>query len=137
MDNEIFLLKVAEFTKLAVEELHDLEDRVSLLTKKEAQLKRAEANRVSKLEKVVKEAANALYDSDFITDDQERREFLKLAKEDPSYLAETLIKVCRAADVSLLGSPSKVTVKRSMDERDPVMVRAFGFNGFNTIFDSE
>jgi hypothetical protein len=120
--NEKVLQKIEQFVKLAVSSVRELENQVSDLQKKASvQMQKKAALSVS-LEK----AASALYESDFLTDDFEKRDFLKRASEDPAYLAEMLTKVCKAADVSSIGDVARVATQNTEDEEDPVMVRAFG-----------
>ncbi len=129
--NRAFLSKVASFTRVALDEIsekqaqvNDLEGQVLSFIRKDAILKRAELTKQAQLVLLLKEAADALYESDHITDESERKEFLKKA-EDPTFLAKTLIKICKAADVSLIGSPARVAVTKTADY-DPVAERAFG-----------
>lgn len=137
--NRKFLQKVAEFVNIAINESGHLSDKTAELEevilsyrKKEAAL--AIAN--DRLEIDLKKAADALYDADFITDDVERRNFLKKAREDTSYLARTLEKVCNAADIALIGKPARVANKQQKEaEHDPVMAKAFGYSANASIID--
>ncbi|NBQ68977.1 MAG: hypothetical protein EBU46_09160, partial [Nitrosomonadaceae bacterium] len=62
--------------------------------------------------------------------------FLKKAKEDVSYLARTLEKVCNAADIALIGKPARVANKQQKEaEYDPVMAKAFGYSANASIID--
>jgi hypothetical protein len=141
LDNQtdkLFLQKVAQFAKISVSALERLDDKVEDLEtellgyrKKEAQ----EDLKKVKLEGSLEKAARALYDADFLTDETERRKFLKRAKEEPSYLVDVLIKVCNAADVALIGSPARVASKPKQAEYDPVAARAFGWSTSDGILD--
>jgi hypothetical protein len=119
-----FLQKVAEFTKLAISEIEDLKEQIQDFRKQAA----VESLRERRLNLALEKAADALYKSDFITDSYERKEFLKKAKEDPSYLARTIEKLCDAADVASIGSPARVAKPKQAEEYDPVMARAFGIS---------
>jgi hypothetical protein len=134
-DQTFFLQKVAQFTNIALNEIEALEDRVIQLRKKEAAEKHTAIEKQAKLEFALEKAARALYESDFLTDDFEKRKFLKLAKEDPSYLADVLERVCKAADVSLIGIPARVAAKNKNAEYDPVAAKAFGWGRDQTTFE--
>lgn len=123
---KLFLHKFAEFTSLVVSELNSLKSQLTEQLQKEASLNQA---RESYKQTVIK-VANALYNSDleFITGDFDQRKFIKLACEDPSYLARTFEKVCNAADVSLIGKPARVAAIKKQAAYDPVYAQAFGFN---------
>lgn len=123
-DFKIFLQKVAEFTKIALNEIEQKEKSLYHFQKVAA----AESIKEARYEDALEKAANVLYDHDYITDKYERREFLKRAKEDPSYLASMLIKICDAADVASIGSPARGTRIKQAEEYDPVMEKAFGKN---------
>ena len=124
-----FLQKVAEFTRQALDGLDDLDTKSRRLEREKRAQEQVKYAQEVRFETALRKAANALYDSDFITDELDRKEFLKRAKADPVFLAEVLGKVCRAADVSSIGAPSNSRIKKSIDETDPVMVRAFGGSG--------
>lgn len=132
-----FLSKIASFTKIALDEIAELEQELSIIRKKEASAKYTTLEKNAKYASTLEKAAEALYDTDFLTDDVERVKFLKLAKENPTYLAETLIKVCHAADVSLLGTPARASIKMSSQfaDDDPVAAKAFGYRSSSLIFD--
>lgn len=122
-DLSLLTEKVAQFVKLATHELHIQQDRVVEFKKQAA----AEARRQEGYQQSLQKAARALYDADFITDEMERRKFLRKAAEDPSYLSSVIVKVCNAADVALIGSPARVAVRQKQGEEfDPVKARAFG-----------
>jgi beta-phosphoglucomutase-like phosphatase (HAD superfamily) len=118
------LIKFAEFTKLAINELRQLKAERKALLQKEAS---AEEQNEKYYEAVTK-VANALYNSDleFITGDFDRRKFIKRAIDDHTYLARTFEKVCNAADVALIGKPARVAANRKQAIYDPVYERAFG-----------
>lgn len=123
-----FLSKIAEFTTLAISEIGTLrkssEEKIhSLELEKQAHEDWKDTYEISLIK-----AAKSLYESDFITDESERKNFIKKAKEDPTYLAKVIEKVCNAADVSLIGKPARVAARSKEAEYDPVMARAFGLN---------
>ena len=116
------LQKFAEFINLTVAELRSLRAQVNTHLQKEANDKQQYRQAVSKV-------ASALYNSDldFITGDFDHQKFIKLASEDPTYLARTFEKVCNAADVSLIGRPARVAaIKKQGNYSDPVYAHAFG-----------
>jgi hypothetical protein len=127
-DFQNFLQKVGEFTNIALDEIGDLKTQVRQQRVKEAAIQQNAEKRAQALEKALMKAAQALYESDFITDDTERKEFLKSAKENPVFIANMLEKVCKAADVSLIGIPARVAIRKKTAEFDPVMARAFGLD---------
>lgn len=130
-DGKLFLQKVAQFAKISVSTVDKLDDKISNLEDSLLSYRKKEAQdnyKQVKLESAIEKAAKALYESDFLTDDAERRKFLKRAKEEPSYLVDVLIKVCNAADVALIGSPARVASKPKQAEYDPVAARAFGYS---------
>ena len=117
------LHKMAQFVKLAIDETEKLEDSVLELRKKEA----AEELNKERYEYALRKAAEALYNTDFLTDEHEKRAFLRKAAEDPVYVVKFLEKVCEAADVAPIGKPARVAAKPKEAEYDPVMARAFGW----------
>ena len=126
-----FLQKVAGFVKLAIGEIEELKDTVHELNKTAAvKIKKDEKNYT-----LLKKAADALYDLDFITDSMEREVFLKRAQENPIYLAEVIGKICKSSSVAMIGSPARVAVSSRYSEYDPVAAKAFGWDGSSTILD--
>lgn len=122
-DYNLLFRKVAQFVKLATNELQQRQEQLVEMRKTAA----AEALRQENYEYSLHKAAKALYEADFITDEVERKRFLRKAAEDPSYLSSVIVKVCNAADVALIGSPARVAVKQKQGEEfDPVKARAFG-----------
>lgn len=122
-DLNLFLSKVAQFVKLAICQLETRQEQLVEMKKTAA----AEAFRRESYQTSLEKAARALYDADFITDDLERKKFLRKAAEDPSYLSSVIVKVCNAADVALIGSTARVAVRQKQGEEfDPVKARAFG-----------
>jgi len=121
---KVFLQKFAEFTSIAIAEINSLRAEVKSKMQKEA----GEDSNKIRYQVALKKVANALYNSDldFITGDFDHRRFIKLASEDPSYLARMFEKVCNAADVSLIGRPARVAATRKQASYDPVYARAFG-----------
>jgi len=131
-DRELFFLsKVAQFVKLALSENRQLKQQVDELSTKRIK----QAQEELQLESAVDKAAKALYDSDFLTDQREVNQFVKKANSDPIYLANTLTKVCNAADVALIGLPAKTAESRAneKEEYDPVMAKAFGWYSNNIL----
>ena len=132
MNNSNFLTQVAQFVKLAIDTNAELEERV-FLQKKEAAIKDLDKE---KYRVALNKAADALYDSDFLTDEQEKRMFLRKAAEDPVYVVRTLEKVCEAADVAQIGKPARVAARpKEAEEYDPVYAAAFGYNSNKGIID--
>lgn len=125
-----FLQKVAEYIKIATMELEEKEQQIYQFQKKAAAEDLEENIKEARYETVLDKAASSLYELDFITDKYERKNFLKKAKEDPSYLAQTLIKVCDASGITSVGGPARVTAvsKQAGYEDDPVAVKAFGLS---------
>lgn len=124
-----FLQKFAEFTSLVVAELNSLRSQIASHMQKQA----SDDSSKLKYKQAVTKVATALYnaDLDFVTGDFDHRKFIKLASEDPTYLAKTFEKVCNAADVSLIGKPARVAAIKKQASFDPVYVHAFGFNQTN------
>ena len=129
IDN-LVLQKMASFIKLAIDETDRLQDDVLELRKKEA------ADELSKERYLLalRKTADALYDTDFLTDEHEKRAFLKKATEDPIYVVRFLEKVCEAADIAQIGKPARVAAKPKEAEYDPVMAKAFGWRS-NVVID--
>jgi len=122
-DFNLLFRKVAQFVKIATNELQQRQEQLVEMRKTAA----AEVAKQENYESSLTKAARALYDADFLTDEVERKRFLRKAAEDPSYLSSVIVKVCNAADVALIGSPARVAVKQKQGEEfDPVKARAFG-----------
>lgn len=140
-DDKLFFNKLGSYIKIAShkvsqldEKVSNLEDTILIYRKKQAsdELKQIQA------ESSLQKAALALYNADHITDESEKRKFLKLAKENPAYLADILVKVCNASDVATLGKTARASSKsRSPNgEYDPVHAKAFGYSqGQSSILD--
>jgi hypothetical protein len=126
------LHKIEEFVKVALSEISALESKLSSLQVKQA-ADLAQHDR--ELDSVLKKAAEAMYNSDFINDDDEKALFVKKAKEDSKYLAQVVERVCNAADVAYMGKVA--TVKSSTQSDDPVMRRAFGLGGNYNLLDTD
>jgi hypothetical protein len=124
------LLKIETFVKLALDEISSLEQRLA-----ESQIKQASeaATANQELDKALKKAAEAMYSADFITDADEKTLFVKKAKDDATYLAKVVERVCNASDVAFMGKMA--TVKSSAQTDDPVMRRAFGYDINYSLFD--
>jgi hypothetical protein len=120
---------MAQFVKLAIDETERLEDSVLELRKKEA----AESLSKERYEFALRKTADALYNTDFLTDEHEKRTFLRKAAEDPVYVVKFLEKVCEAADVAPIGKPARVAAKPKEAEYDPVYARAFGLRNDSVI----
>jgi hypothetical protein len=123
------LHKIERFVKVALAELDELKTQLSSYQTKEA----AEKSKNDKeLDAVLRKAAEAMYSSDFINDEDEKALFVKKAKADPKYLATVVERVCNAADVAYMGKAA--SVKSSHASEDPVMRRAFGYsNNYNLL----
>ena len=130
IDNNL-LIEVSQFIKLAIDKTTYLEEAVLELRKKEA----AESLNQERYEMALRKVADALYDTDFLTDEYEKRAFLKKATEDPIYVARFLEKVCQAADIASIGKPARVAAQPKEAAYDPVMARAFGWRTQNVIDD--
>lgn len=113
------LAKIEDFVKVALDEISELSDKV-------AELETSKVSTDKELDKALKKAAEAMYSSDFINDEEEKLTFMKKAKEDPKYLAKIVERVCQAADVAYMGKTA--TVKASTHTDDPVLKRAFGYD---------
>ena len=122
--NKEITSKFEEFVKIALEEIDELKQELKGVNEKIAN--DAEV-RDEEFEQALKQAAAALYDSDFINDEYDKRKFVKKAKENHKYLAEVIQKVCQAADVSTFGSVASVKTAGDVAD-DPVMRRAFGYD---------
>jgi hypothetical protein len=118
------LHKIENFVKVALSEISDLQEQVTKLQTKKAE---EQAYQNKSLDEALKKAAEAMYSSDFINDEDEKVAFIKKAKEDSLYLAKVVERVCNAADVAYMGKAA--TVKSSNSSEDPVMRRAFGYDG--------
>lgn len=124
--------KIAEFVKLSAQEAEVLSDKIAALESTNAGLSSALDERSDRFDHAVKKAADALYDSDFINDNHEKKQFVKKSQEDPAYLAKVVEKICKAADVVNFGKVSRVKTAGVTD--DPVMQRAFGYdNNYNLL----
>jgi len=115
---------IEDFVKVALSEIDRLKKDLELQKNKEASL-REEENR--NFCNSLKSAAQALYDSDFITDEYDKKKFVKKAQEDPKYLATVIQKICQASDVSGFGEVASVKTAGDNSD-DPVMRKAFGYD---------
>jgi hypothetical protein len=122
--NKEMTSKFEEFVKIALAEIDELKQQLKGVNEKIASDKEV---RDEEFEQALKQAAAALYDSDFINDEYDKRKFVKKAKENHKYLAEVIQKVCQAADVSTFGSVASVKTAGDVSN-DPVMRRAFGYD---------
>ena len=129
--NNNFLTKVAEYVRLSIDSNLLLQEKL-YQQQKEAAVK--DLNKEKYLFAIQK-AADALYDTDFLTDEHEKRMFLRKAAEDPVYVVRTLEKVCEAADVAQIGKPARVAARPKEAEYDPVMAAAFGYDSAKGIID--
>lgn len=133
--NNKFLTQVSEFVKLAIDastmQAQQLNDQLYEL-KKQAAVRELERE---KFRVALVKAANTLYDTDFLTGEEEKRTFLKKAAEDPLYVLRVLEKVCEAADVAQIGKPARIAAKPKEAEYDPVMEAAFGYKSGHDITD--
>ena len=124
------LYKVETFVKVALDKISNLEHQVATLQTKAAE---QTVRQDKELDQALKKAAEAMYSSDFINDEDEKALFVKKAKEDSKYLAKIVERVCNAADVSYMGKAA--TVKSSSQTEDPVIRRAFGYGGDYSLLD--
>jgi hypothetical protein len=123
------LHKIEQFVKVALAEIAELKTQLQ-----EQQVKNAaEQVKDKELESALKKAAQAMYNSDFINDEEEKALFVKKAQEDVKYLAKVVEKVCAAADVSYMGKVASVKAAPQTD--DPVMRRAFGYSSYDNLLD--
>ncbi len=132
------LQNVSKFIKLAVDQVKQLETDLDLVTKREKVAQTLLTYKNKNFEKSLIKAAEALYNSDFFSEEEEKNIFVKKAKEDPAYLSGVLCKVCEAADVSLIGQPARVAARsKKQGDYDPVEARAFGYGrlGGNILLD--
>lgn len=118
------LFKIENFVKVALSEISDLKNEVAALQNEKIS---SSINEDRELDTFLRKAAEAMYNSDFINDEEEKQAFVKKAKEDSKYLAKVIERVCNAADVAYMGKVA--TVKSSTPSDDPVMRRAFGYSG--------
>lgn len=124
------LHKIEQFVKIALEEISELRQQLTAQqTKKAAD----QSKQDRELDSALKKAAEAMYSSDFINDEDEKSLFVKKAKEDSAYLAKIVERVCQAADVAYMGKSA--SVKASSQNEDPVMRRAFGYDQNYSLLD--
>lgn len=124
------LHKVEQFVKVALAEISELK---SQLNEEQAKKTKEAALQDKELEQALKKAAQAMYNSDFINDEEEKALFVKKAQEDVKYLARVVERVCAAADVSYMGKVASVKTAPQTD--DPVMRRAFGYSSYDNLLD--
>jgi hypothetical protein len=122
--------KVATFVNVALAEIDQLSKKLAAYEDKKAEESKKED---AALESALKKAAEAMYNSDFINDEDEKSLFVKKAKEDALYLAKVVERVCNAADVAYMGKAA--SVKSSNHTDDPVMRRAFGYDNNYSLLD--
>jgi hypothetical protein len=122
--------KVATFVNVALSEIDRLSKKVAAYENRQAEESRQED---IALDSALKKAAEAMYNSDFINDEDEKSLFVKKAKEDSLYLAKVVERVCNAADVAYMGKAA--SVKSSSHSDDPVMRRAFGYDNNYSLLD--
>ena len=127
-----FLLpQVASFIKVAIERIHSLENELESVQQIKAASEKVAETRTHQ---ALLKAAKALEASDWLVGDDEMQEFIKISKEDSTYPLRMLEKVCKAADVSQIGTTARVAKAPKQAEYDPVMRRAFGHDS-NSILD--
>jgi hypothetical protein len=133
--NKLFLQKIAEFTNIVLDKVAELEAKVQSQLHKEA----AEVEAKEKYSTALRKAARALYDADFLIDSDEQKQFLSKASEDSSYVPKMLEKVCKASEVSLIGTPARVAQSKVAVANDPVYSKAFGTKsrGYEELLDIE
>jgi DNA repair exonuclease SbcCD ATPase subunit len=123
--------QIEEFVKKAMEEISYLRSQLAEANEKKAA---EQEERDEELSHAVKQAAAALYDSDFINDEYDKRRFVKKATQDPKYLATVIQKICQAADVSTFGEVANVKTAGDLTD-DPVMRKAFGYDANYNLLD--
>jgi hypothetical protein len=124
------LHKIEQFVKVALAEIADLKQQLHAQQVKQASITEQQNK---ELETALKKAAQAMYNSDFINDEDEKALFVKKAQEDHKYLAKVVERVCAAADVSFMGKSA--SVKAAPQSDDPVMRRAFGYSSYDNLLD--
>ena len=124
------LHKIETFVKTALAEISDLQQQVASQQSKQAE---AQLQNDRELDAALRKAAEAMYSSDFINDEDEKALFVKKAKEDSKYLAKIVERVCNASDVAYMGKSA--AVKSSVQTDDPVLRRAFGYNSAYSLLD--
>lgn len=130
--NKQALNKIENFVKVALAEITELKQQLHSNQEKQA----AEVVKKGQdFDRALKKAAEAMYSSDFITDEDEKALFVKRAKADDKYLAGVVERVCNAADVAFMGKSA--SVKSAGDTSDPVMRRAFGYDANYSLLDEE
>ena len=129
--NPDFLTKVAEFISLAIENNKAMKTKI-MEQQKQAVVKDLDAEKRS-LE--IQKAADALYDSDYLTSEAEKKLFLRKAAEDQIYVIRMLVKMAEANDVAQLGRPAKVSARDKSADFDPVYEAAFGRPSSNIVDD--
>jgi len=124
------LHKIETFVKTALAEISDLQQQVASQQNKQAEVQQQNSR---ELDAALRKAAEAMYSSDFINDEDEKALFVKKAKEDSKYLAKIVERVCNASDVAYMGKSA--AVKSSVQTDDPVLRRAFGYNSAYSLLD--
>jgi hypothetical protein len=123
--SKFLLQKIAEYITLSSNENEQLREELDSLNR----IKTAsETVQTEKMEKALSKVAKVLVASDWLMGDDEAQEFIKISKEDPTYPLRMLEKVCKAAEVSQIGSPARVAARPKQAEYDPVAAKAFGYN---------
>lgn len=115
---------VENFVKVALDEITNLKKDLVQLKDKEAEIAEEQERA---LHESLKLAAQALYDSDFISDEYDKKKFMKKAKEDVKYLSTVIQKICQASDVAAFGEVAQVKTAGDASD-DPVMRKAFGYD---------
>jgi hypothetical protein len=133
--DRLFLQKFAEFTKVVLSELKSLRGQLQDKMSKEAAYDEQQEVYNSTVVKI----ANALYESDFdFVIDGDRKKFIKNASRNPNLISEAFTKVCKAADVTLLGKPANnVKSNKTANFLDPVYLHAFGNRGSSSVFETD
>lgn len=126
------LHKIEEFVKIALDEITELKAQ---LNSQQSEKIAAQKKQDKEFETSLKKAAEAMYSSDFINDEDEKALFVKKAKEDATYLAKIVERVCQAADVAYMGKSASVKSANQTD--DPVLRRAFGYDQNYSLLDDE
>jgi TolA-binding protein len=120
MDQQEILESVERLQKTAVAHITDLQDENTALKEKIAQYETDN----ELLRRAVTKAANEMVRTQYLSEER-RNSFIKDALAKPAKLAETIERLCGAAEVSTIGQPGNVKAA-SAYQNDPVSAKAFG-----------
>lgn len=114
-----FLSKIASFISISGSTISDLQVKLDSRLQKEAQDRRQNTE-------LLKQAAEALYDADFLLDQYEKRDFIKESQDNPYHLAKILKRVCNAKDVATMGYATDIGIEKKAHVNDPIYNKVFG-----------